>query len=77
MIIHSVEELYNCRSSDDLQANFKSKLFLMELPEDSRGEGEEREIFRVYFLKIQQTSKKFSLCISEAEFPGRKLKKTN
>lgn len=32
MVMDSVEGLYNCRVDNDLQANFKSKLFLIELP---------------------------------------------
>ena len=36
MIMHSIERLYNCRVGGDLQASFKSKLFLMKLPKDGR-----------------------------------------
>ena len=50
MIMHSVERIYNCRVSGDLQASFKSKLFLMKLPKDGRVGGREiRDVYRMVF----------------------------
>ena len=50
MIMHSVECLYNCRVDGDLQASFKSKLFLMKLPNDGMVEGRERrDVYRTLF----------------------------
>lgn len=50
MIMHSIERLYNCRVSGDLQASFKSKLFLMKLPKDGRvGGRERRDVYRMVF----------------------------
>ena len=50
MIMHSIERLYNCRVGGDLQASFKSKLFLMKLPKDGRvGGRERRDVYRMVF----------------------------
>lgn len=52
MVMPSVEDLYNCMLSDDLQANFKSKLFLMALPKDGRNGGREKRCLENAFLSL-------------------------
>lgn len=69
MIIRSVGRLCNCRVDDDLQANFESKLFLMELPEDGRDGGREKRYLGNAFLRANKSPKILAFAFLNLNFP--------
>lgn len=55
--------------SDDLQANFKSKLFLMELPKDGRDGSREKRCLENAFSS-HKSHKILAFCIIGPDFLG-------